>query len=199
MDTEAKLLHHLGLTYDVLVRQKAGTYSFFIRELGLRHESSDPVQGLREILEKKDAWIRDLAEEGLWSWIVEPGGQGGVSDAHSAPSALAGIKPFLIKLCLVGVLLFALVVVVSNGLRDLGYNLEKKLDSVVAMQPESVEMHRAKAHAIAEKLRPIALEVLTIFRPEPESKAPQGAPDTQAEPPAQTVPAPAPSGAPARQ
>lgn len=199
MDNEARLAHHLGLSYDIHVRQIGGRHIFFIRELGIRHENADLAQGYRECIEKKDAWLRDLAEEGLWDWMVEPGALGGASALAPPKSVLSDLKPFLIKLTLVGVLLFALVTVVSKSLRETGYNLEKKLDAITRMEPESVEMHRAKAHAIAGKLRPIAQEILSIFRAEAESAPAPAATVSPAESPASTpalTTTPAPTTAP---
>lgn len=173
MDDQERLAQALGRGYTVAVQTKGNGYVLFIRELGLRHQSDDLVRGHAELLEKKDAWIRDLAQEGLWDWIVPPGGTPGLtSDAAPAPAGrFRGLLPFFIKFGCVVLLLLVVSAKLSDAGRDVGYTLEKKLDNIVAMQPETVEKHRAKAHAIAVRLRPIVLEVLSIFRPESDPQS----------------------------
>ena len=78
--------------------------------------------------------------------------------------------------------------IIGNGLRDVGYVLEKKLDSITAMTPESVEKNRAKAALIAEKLGPIVREVLAVFRDQPTVAQPTVAQPTVAQPAAAPAP-----------
>lgn len=188
MTHEEKLSRFLGLNYEIRVRKVGDTHIFFIRELGLRHASKDLAAGHAEILEKKDAWIRDLAEEGLWDWIVEPGGQPDAASLQQAAPA-ASYKPFFIKFALVCMLGFALVTVVSNGLREAGFNLERKIDNLVLMPPQDMEKYRAKTHTLATRLRPIMLELVSMFHPEPEGAAQDNA--SAAAAPAQTTLPPA--------
>lgn len=170
MDAQDRLSRTLALKYDVIVHEKDGGYDFFIRELGLRHASSSLEGGHAELLRKKDEWIKDLAAEGLWDWIVEPGGRPAPA-AEPAPGRFQGLLPFFVKIICVSFLLLVVVAFVSRGGREVGYGLEKKLDSIVTMRPEQVEAHREKARAIAEKLRPIVLEIMGAFHAEAQGPA----------------------------
>jgi len=168
MDAQDRLAQALDRKYDVIVHRSGDGYVFFIRELGLRHAAASLEAGYAEMLEMKDKWIRDLAAEGLWDWIVEPGERAAAAAAGAAPGRFLGLVPFFIKLVGVSFVLLVLVAFVSSGLREIGYGLEKKLDSIVTMRPEQAEAHRQKARIIAEKLRPIVLEIVGMFRAEPQ-------------------------------
>jgi hypothetical protein len=171
MDAQDRLSKALGLKYDVIVHEKDGGFIFFIRELGLRHAAASLEAGYAEMQEMKDKWIRDLAAEGLWDWIVEPG-ERPAQIAEAVPGRLQSLLPFFIKLLCVSFLLLVVVAFVSKGGREVGYGLEKKLDSIVTMRPEQIEAHREKAHAIAGKLRPIVLEIMGAFQAEPLGPVP---------------------------
>lgn len=174
MDTQDRLARALGLEYNVIVHRSKDGYVFFIRELGLRHTNANLEPGYSEISTLKDEWLRGLAEEGLWDWIVEPG-ERAAATAPTASGPFRNLLPFFIKLGCVSFVLLVLVAFVSSGLREVGYGLEKKLDSIVRMTPESVEQHRVKARAIAEKLRPILLELQGAFQAQaPELSSDQG-------------------------
>ncbi|OGR35788.1 MAG: hypothetical protein A2051_05715 [Desulfovibrionales bacterium GWA2_65_9] len=162
MDTQDRLARVLGLEYNVSVHKSGGRYLFFIRELGLRHADASLERGYAEMQALKDEWLRGLAAEGLWDWIVEPG-ERAVATTQAAPGPLRKLLPFFIKLSCVSFVLLVLVAFISSALREVGYGLEKKLDSIVLMSPDKVEQHRGKARAIAEKLRPIVLEILGAF------------------------------------
>lgn len=164
MDAQDRLTNALGKKYDVIVHFTGDSYLFFLRELGLRHADASLERGFSEILDMKDRFIRDVAAEGLWDWIVEPGARGATT-AEPTPGPLRKLLPFFIKLGCVSFLVLVLVAYISNGLREVGYGLEKKLDKIVSMTPETAEQHRTKARAIADKLRPIVLEVLSMFQP----------------------------------
>ena len=169
-NAQDRLARALGLEYNVIVHKVGGQYLFFIRELGLRHADASLERGYAEVRAQKDEWLRGLAAEGLWDWIVEPGERGGAT-MEVAPGPLRKLLPFFIKLGSISLVLLVFLAVVSSGLREVGYGLEKKLDSFVLMSPEKVEQHREKAHALAEKLRPILLEIEGAFQPAPPAKS----------------------------
>jgi len=169
MDDRERLEQALGRSYTVAVQARGKGYVLFIRELGLRHECDDLARGHVEILEKKDAWIRDLAGEGLWDWIVPPGGEPAPQPAGAG--RYHGLVPFFIKFFCVALLLVVAFGAVAGGLRDLGYTLEKKIDGVIAQKPEQLEANRMKARAFAQRLRPIVQEVLYVFRSDAELAA----------------------------
>ncbi len=168
MDTQDRLARALGLEYNVIVHKSGGRYLFFIRELGLRHADASLERGYAELQAMKDEWLRGLAAEGLWDWIVEPG-ERAAATTEAAPGPLRKLLPFFIKLGCVSFVLLVLVAFVSRGLREVGYGLEKKIDSLVTMPPEQVEQHRAKAHLVAGNLRPIMLEILGAFQAAPQA------------------------------
>ncbi len=168
-DAQNRLARALGLEYNIIVHKSGGKYLFFIRELGLRHADASLERGFAEVLALKDEWLRGLAAEGLWDWIVEPGERGGET-MEVAPGPLRKLLPFFIKLGSISLVLLVFVAFVSSGLREVGYGLEKKLDSFVLMSPEKIEQHREKAHALAAKLRPILLEIQGAFQPAPPAK-----------------------------
>ncbi len=170
MTEEQKLEYYLARDYNIIVARKGGSFVFCIRELNLLHTDSSLADGHAAILKKKDAWIRELCANGHYDWIVLPGE--GVDASLPEPEGLARkLLPFFIKLTATTLVLLVLGAFVSNALRDFGYNMEKKLDKVVAMTPQDVEFHQKKAHAIADRLRPIMLEVLSMFRPEAQANA----------------------------
>jgi len=169
MDDHDRLVLALGRKYTVAVQVKGKNYVLFIRELGLRHQSDDLACGHAELLEKKDVWIRDLAEEGLWDWIVPPGGTPEMGQA--APDLYKGLLPFFIKFACVVLLLLVVSAKLSDAGRSVGYNLEKKIDNMLVMPEDKLEAHRQRAHALAQKLKPIVQEFTILFSAAPEPKA----------------------------
>lgn len=162
MDNHERLVLALGRKYTVAVQVKGKDYVLFIRELGLRHQSGDLTRGHAELLEKKDAWIRDLAQEGLWDWIVPPGEtseQGSIE-----PPCGKSLTPFFIKFGCVVLLLFVVSAKLSDAARDVGYSLEKKIDNMLVMPADKLEANRQKARALAQKLKPIVQEFTILFR-----------------------------------
>lgn len=171
MDDQQRLEQALGRIYTVAVHPKGKGYLFFIRELGLRHQSEDLARGHAELLAMKDAWIRDVAAEGLWEWITPPGGEASAKE-QEAPSRWRSLAPFSVKFVCVALLLLVFTARLSDAARDIGYNLEKKIDAVLLMPPDKLEANRQRARAFALKLKPIVQELTAMFRPDAEGSAP---------------------------
>lgn len=165
------LSHYLNLKYDVIVRRSDGKYTFFIRELNIRHTDTSLEKGYMEISRLKDAWITELAQEDCWEWIVKPN-EWALPGREVAPrSPLRQLTPFFIKLASATLVILVLAAFASRALREFGYNMEKKLDKIVQLKPEEVEASRIKARNIAVKLRPVMLELKEMFEPEAAQNA----------------------------
>lgn len=167
MDDQNRLTQALGRKYTVAVKADGKGYMLFIRELGLRHQCDDLARGHAELMAKKDAWIRDLAAEGLWDWIAEPGEAS--AQEQTAPRRWQSLVPFFVKFACVALLLLVISAKLSSAAREIGFTLEKKIDAVVLMSPDAVEAHRQKARNLALKLRPIVQELGIMFRSDRDS------------------------------
>lgn len=169
MEDDGRLTQALGWSYSVAVRPRGKGYELFIRELGLRHSCQDLSAGFAELEAKKQAWLRELASEGLWDWMTPPGGP--EAPENPVRTRWRGLIPFFIKFFCVALLLLVVVGRLESALGNIGYTLEKKIDAVLVMTPEKVEANREKARLMAQKLRPIVQEVMGMFREEPQAAA----------------------------
>lgn len=202
MENDTRLKQALDWRYSVAVRASGKGYELLIRELGLRHTCRDLAAGFAEMEAKKEAWLRDLADEGLWDWMTPPGGP--EAPENPVRARWRGLIPFFVKFACVAVLLLFVVGRLESALGNIGYTLEKKIDSVLVMTPEKMEANREKARVMAQKLRPIVQEIMGMFREEPQAttQASEPSPD-QAEAGRQeiapSVPLSAPAGNPPAQ
>lgn len=175
MENDTRLKQALNWRYSVAVRTSGKGYELLIRELGLRHTCRDLAAGFAEMEAKKEAWLRDLADEGLWDWMTPPGGP--EAPENPVRARWRGLIPFFVKFACVAVLLLFVVGRLESALGNIGYTLEKKIDSVLVMTPEKMEANRERARIMAQKLRPIVLEVMGMFREEAAVQAPAPSPD----------------------
>lgn len=151
----------LAAPCEVRVVGRGGRYTLAIPELGLLVTGKDLATAHAEIILQRERHLREFAAEGLLDWLPRPGAAPAAGPEKN--SLLGQLKPFLVKAAIATALFLGAVNVISGGLGHVGYVLEKKLDGVTSMTPESVEQHRAKAAKIAEKLGPIVREVMVIF------------------------------------
>lgn len=158
----------LGAPFEARLRENNGRFTLFIPELGLLARGKTLEAARAELLRLREARLREFAEEGLLDELPRPGAQ---AAAEAKPRLLVQLRPFLIKAAVVTALFLGAVNVISNGLRDVGYTLEKKLDGVVNWDAATIEKHRAKSAQVAEKLGPIVRE-LSVFFTRPEALAP---------------------------
>lgn len=165
----------LAVPCEVRVVGRGGRYTLAISELGLLVTGKDLATAHAEIMLQRERCLREFAAEGVLDWLPRPGAAPAAGPEKK--SLLGQLKPFLVKAAIATALFLGAVNVVSNGLGDVGYVLEKKLDGVASMTPEAVEKHRAKAAKIAEKLGPIVREILAVFD---RSVAPGAAPRAEA-------------------
>jgi hypothetical protein len=169
MDDAKRLEQALNRTYAVAVQPTGKGYELFIRELGLRHACTDLTRGHAELLELKDAWIRDLAQEGLWDWITPPGGK--PQEERPKTWRWRDLAPFFIKCVCVVLLVLWISARLANALRDVGWGLEKKIGDVIMMpEDKSLEMQK-RTRAFAVKLRPFVQELMIVFKPEADANA----------------------------
>lgn len=146
-----------------------------IPELGILVRADSVEAAHAEALRQREARIREYAAEGLLGALPAP--NAAPSACAARPGLLGQLKVFLIKAAVVAALFLGAVNVISNGLRDVGYTLEKKLDGAANMSAEAVEKNRAKAAQVAEKLGPIVRELSALFaRPAAPSATPGVAP-----------------------
>lgn len=135
-----------------------------IPELGLIARAGSVEAAHAEVLRQREARIREFAAEDLLSELPRPGAE---EQPEAGKRLLPQLRVFLIKAAVVAALFLGAVNIIGNGLRDVGYVLEKKLDSVAMWSPESVEKNRAKASLLAAKLGPLLRELAAAFeRPE---------------------------------
>jgi hypothetical protein len=180
MQQDDRLQQFLSRNYEVRVRHDGSKYDLFIAELNLRERHSDLAQAYANLQKRREDWIRELAAEDLWSWIVEPGsvGSGGPAQTQgsSAPirvEAGGGLKLFFIKGAIVTTLLLVVLAFLARGLTEAGYRAEKGLDGIVNWPEEKVLRYSKHARDIVAKLRPIANEVRVLFERDPVDPAPQ--------------------------
>lgn len=145
----------------VLLRSHKGRFTACIPELGLLCAAATVEAAHAKILRQREARIREFAAEEMLDKLPRP--LAAQDTMQNSKRLLPQLKVFLIKATIAVVLFLGAVNIVSNGLRNVGYVLEKKLDSVTYMTPESVEAHRAKAAKIAMTLGPILREVTVMF------------------------------------
>lgn len=159
-----RLQEALDAPCEVRLTSRKGRFIAHIPELGILARADSVESAHAEALRQREARIREYASEGLLDALPSP--------AAAAPGVpgkglLGQLKVFLIKAAVVAALFLGAVNVIGNGLRNVGYTLEKKLDGVVNWDAATIEKHRAKSALVAEKLGPVVRELTLLFvRPE---------------------------------
>lgn len=151
-----------------------------IPELGILVSAGNLEAAHAEALRQREARTREFASEGMLEELSTDGGSRIPSEP--AKRLLPQLKVFLSKAAVVTVLFLGGVNIISNGLRDVGYVLEKKLDGVVSWTPETVEKHRAKGAKIAENIRPVVLAVMSAFKEPSSATSPTAGDNSTAKP-----------------
>lgn len=171
---------------EVRMVMRGGRHVLFLPQLGLHASGKDLQAAYQSLLEARRARLEELAAEDLLHLIPDEDTAAAVPDP---PSLLSRLKPFLAKAAVTTVLVMFVLSAISEGLRDMGYGLEKKLEGLSNWSPEQVEWHRARARKIAEKLGPVLRELRVMFDAPQTGAAPAGADKTEtakAAPPGQT-------------
>jgi len=137
-----------------------------IPELGILVTAGSVEAAHSEALRQRETRIREFASEGMLDELSADGGNR--IPREPAKRLLPQLQVFLIKAAVVTILFLSGVNIISNGLSNMGYVLEKKLDGVVTWTPETVEKHRAKGAKVADNLRPVILAIMSAFK-EPSS------------------------------
>lgn len=151
---------YLDAPCEVRMLEREGRFVLSIPELGLAIAGTDLPSVHAELRQARERRLREFAAEGILHWLSKPGSA--QAEPTAGPSLLRQLRPFLIKAGVVTLLFLGASNVISNGLRDTGYVLEKKLDALAHLAPESVEKNRLKAAQIAVNLRPIMQELLKV-------------------------------------
>lgn len=159
---EAALQAALTTPCRVLITTAKGRTTAAIPELGVLAQGGDPASAHAEALRQREARIREFAAEGLLDLLPKPG-----AEPETGRGLFTRLRVFLVKAAIVSALFLGAVNIISGGLRDIGYVLEKKLDSVANWSPEMVEKNRAKAATVAEKLGPTLRELAGAFAQSP--------------------------------
>ncbi|HWR03142.1 MAG TPA: hypothetical protein VN419_03900 [Humidesulfovibrio sp.] len=162
----AELQTCLETPYEVRVREQAGRFTLAIPELGLLAQGQSLDAAYAALRQAKEQRIREYAAEGLLAWLPKADAKG-LGGADQQPSLLKRLWPFLIKAAVVAALIMWAVGLINESTRNIGYGLEKKLDSVANWSPEDVELNRARAAKVAGKLGPLVRELLVMFRDDP--------------------------------
>lgn len=145
---------------------RKGRFTACIPELGILVSASTADLAHDEALSRREARIREFASEGMLNELPMPGAS--QTSLSAQESLLSRLKVFLIKAAVVTVLFLGAVNIISQGLRDTGYTLEKKLQGLSNWTPDKVEWHRERAQMIAEKLGPTIRELLVMFDRTPQ-------------------------------
>jgi hypothetical protein len=145
------------------VRTAKDGVTAYLPELGLLARGKTVEAAHAELMRLREARIREYAAEGLLDELPRPGAG---EDPAQARRLFPKLKIFLIKAAVVAALFLGAVNVISSGLRDTGYVLEKKLDAVSRWTPETVEFHREKAERIGQRLGPVLRALLAPAAPE---------------------------------
>lgn len=168
-DTE-KLNHYLGLEYEVRVVRQGATFHVGIPELGLHKSGKDMAAAHSELMAAKDEWLRELCAQGLYSWIVEPGGGAGGGEVSGGTVRLQTqnlkqqLTPFAIKAVVVVLLLLGVSAFLGSAISAAGRGLERDLHRIPEWSDEKVEKYRLNAQRIAKKLKPIFAEILPLVQ-----------------------------------
>lgn len=161
-DTPERLQAALDAPSQVTISVRKGRVTALLPELGILVRADSVEAAHAEALRQREARIREYASEGLLDALPAPNQ---AAAACAGRSSLFGqLKVFLIKAAVVAALFLGMANIVGNGLRDLGYSLEKKLDGVGNWTPAMVEKHRASSAKVAEKLGPIVRELAVMFQ-----------------------------------
>jgi hypothetical protein len=154
-DSPERLQAALEAPCMVRLRTDKGRITACIPELGVIARAGSVEAAHAEALRQREARLREFAEAGLLDELPRP-----TAVDAGPPRLLPQLKVFLVKAAVAAVLFLGAVDIISGGLRDIGYVLEKKLDGVAAWTPETVEKHRAQAARLAQKLGPVVRELL---------------------------------------
>lgn len=197
MQSEEQLAHCLGFQYEVRVRRVNAKFELFLPELNLRSSHEDLATAYAQLDKRREEWIRELAAEGLWSWIVPPSQTscqvGGVASSGAPTGTLrveqgfGGFKLFLAKTAVVLVLLLSVGGLAVRGISGAGYSAEKNLDGIVNWPEEKVVRYTKHARDIVTKLKPIFDEIAVLFDRPQQRDDNSAAPAVQ---PEQTSPQP---------
>ncbi len=172
--SKAELKACLETSHEVRLREKAGRFTLSIPELGLLAHGKSLESAYAKLMQAREQRILEFASEDLLSWLPKPGASGAPAqaDGSAEPRLLVRLRPFLIKAAIVSALFLWAMNTVNDSARNVGYGLEKKLDGLANMSPESIEKNRIKSAQIAEKLGPIVRELAVMFHePAPGSTA----------------------------
>lgn len=156
----------LAAPCEMRLRQSRGTFTLYLAELGLSVSGENLQTVHAELMAQREMRLRKFAAENILSWLPRPD-----EAAQLAPSALVQLKPFFIKASVILLLILGTLGLIGQGLNATGKALEKNVREVSNWTPEKMESQRRQAHAFAERFRPVARELLLMFRDAPEENA----------------------------
>ncbi|MCM0754527.1 hypothetical protein M7784_04615 [Desulfovibrio aminophilus] len=172
--TEEKLTALLAAPCEVRMRQENGRYILFLADLGLSAQHEDLAAAHAELMKLRETRLRQFAQEGVLHWLAEPRRQ------ETPPSGLlAQLKPFLVKSAVTALLIVGTLVLIGRGLDTAGKQLEKNIRGVGSWSPEKIEQERQRAQAFAEKMGPVARELMGMFSSVPGNQTPAETPGKQ--------------------
>jgi hypothetical protein len=151
---------------EMRLRQKEGEFTLYLAELGLSVSGKELKTVYAELMAQREIRLRQFAAEGILSWLSST-----AEIAHPAAGALVRLKPFLIKASVIMLLILSTLALIGQGLNATGKALENNINAVCSWTPEKMESQRRQAHAFAERFRPVARELLLMFRDAPEENA----------------------------
>lgn len=175
VDTDAQVKALLDAPADMRLSRHKGKFRLAMPALGLIVVRESLQEAYEEMATLRERRVREFAAADMLHLLDERA----TRPAEQEPNLLSTLKPFLIKCAIASALFLGAVTVVSGGLRDVGYTLEKKLKSLALLSPEDVEKNRDIAEKIAKNAAPIVRELLVVFRqdtpgaPAQEGEAPK--------------------------
>lgn len=156
------LAARLSGKWQVRMQETDSRFVLSIPELGVVVSGTDIAAAYKELRQARERRLREFEAEGVLDWAPLPGV---TPTATNESGLLLQLRTFLIKAAVVSLLFLGAVNIISTGLRETGYTLEKKLDKIADATPEDLERNRIKAGRIAQKLRPILQELRVAWEP----------------------------------
>jgi len=159
---EGALQDALDRPCDMHLQQVKGRFLLSIPRLGLLVSNKSLEAAYAEMHTLRERRIREFASEGLLHLLAD---QEGLPKSQQGACGLAAkLRPFFIKCAVVTVLFLGAMNILSHSLGDVGYVLEKKLQTVRYWTPEEIETQRAKSEQVAQHLGPVIRELMVMFK-----------------------------------
>lgn len=154
----------LAAPCDIHMRQRNGMFYLYMKDVGVTACGKDLQASYAELMAQRELRLREFTALGILPWLPKPGES---CASCPAPGVLLKLKPFFIKAAVITLLFLGAVTIVGQGLGAVGKQLENNLSAVSRWTPEKVERERDRAHAFAQRMRPLVRELVLMFQDPP--------------------------------